>query len=69
VNDFDYNAAFARNLGWITEGEQAVLRAKRVAIAGRGGVDGSHLLTLTRLGIGAFSVADPDVFEPVNFNR
>jgi len=69
VDDFDYDAAFVRNLGWMTEGEQAVLRAKRVAIAGLGGVGGSHLLTLTRLGIGAFSVADPDVFELVNFNR
>jgi molybdopterin/thiamine biosynthesis adenylyltransferase len=34
-----------------------------------GGVGGSHLLTLTRLGIGAFSVADFDTFELENFNR
>ncbi len=30
---------------------------------------GSHLLTLTRLGIGAFTLADFDVFEIANFNR
>lgn len=66
---FDYGEAFARNLGWVTRGEQAALRGKRVAIAGLGGVGGSHLLTLTRLGIGAFHVADLDHFELANFNR
>lgn len=66
---FDYHAAFARNIGWVRSDEQIVLRAKRVAIAGLGGVGGSHLLTLTRLGIGAFHVADFDRFELANFNR
>lgn len=66
---FDYHVAFARNIGWVTSGEQVVLRAKRVAIAGLGGVGGSHLLTLTRLGIGAFHIADFDRFELANFNR
>ena len=46
-----------------------MLRKKRVAIAGMGGVGGIHLLTLARLGIGAFSISDLDVFELVNFNR
>jgi molybdopterin/thiamine biosynthesis adenylyltransferase len=40
-----------------------------VAIAGMGGVGGIHLITLARLGIGAFHIADPDEFELVNFNR
>tara|TARA_R110000823_G_scaffold210224_14_gene340580 strand:+ start:10187 stop:12148 length:1962 start_codon:yes stop_codon:yes gene_type:complete len=66
---FDYNAAFSRNLGWVTETEQQVLRGKRIAIAGMGGVGGSHLLTLTRLGIGGFAIADFDRFEIQNFNR
>lgn len=64
-----YNTAFSRNIGWVTQEEQATLRTKRIAIAGMGGVGGSHLLTLTRLGIGAFHIADFDVFEPANFNR
>jgi len=46
-----------------------MLRHKRVAIAGMGGVGGVHLLTLARLGIGAFHIADFDVFDLVNFNR
>ncbi len=66
---FDYARAFARNLGWITPQEQAVLRHKRIAIAGMGGVGGSHLLTLTRLGVGRFHIADFDRFELANFNR
>ncbi|CAA0123488.1 Molybdopterin-synthase adenylyltransferase [Halioglobus japonicus] len=66
---FDYHEAFSRNLGWVTETEQEVLRNKRIAIAGMGGVGGSHLLTLTRLGIGQFSLADFDQFELANFNR
>ncbi len=66
---FDYETAFSRNLGWVTETEQQILRAKRIAIAGLGGVGGSHLLTLTRLGIGSFNIADLDIFEQENFNR
>jgi molybdopterin/thiamine biosynthesis adenylyltransferase len=66
---FDYNSAFSRNIGWVTEAEQAMLRRKRVAIGGLGGVGGVHLLTLARLGIGKFSIADFDVFDIVNFNR
>ncbi|MFT4517694.1 MAG: molybdopterin/thiamine biosynthesis adenylyltransferase [Halioglobus sp.] len=66
---FDYHEAFSRNLGWVTKAEQEVLRNKRIAIAGMGGVGGSHLLTLSRLGIGAFSLADFDQFELANFNR
>jgi molybdopterin/thiamine biosynthesis adenylyltransferase len=64
-----YEAAVDRNIGWLTTAEQQVLRARKVAIAGLGGVGGSHLLTLTRLGVGAFHIADLDVFERVNFNR
>lgn len=67
--DFGYNKAFSRNIGWLTPPEQALLRNKHIAIAGMGGVGGSHLITLTRLGIGGFTVADFDSFELENFNR
>lgn len=66
---FPYDEAFSRNLGWVTEAEQARLRRTRVAIAGLGGVGGVYLLTLARLGIGAFSIADFDTFDYANFNR
>jgi molybdopterin/thiamine biosynthesis adenylyltransferase len=66
---FDYATAFSRNIGWLTEGEQHTLRNKRVAIAGMGGVGGFHLLTLARLGVANFNIADLDTFELANFNR
>lgn len=66
---FSYHEAFSRNIGWVTRAEQDVLRGKRVAIAGMGGVGGVHLLTLARLGIGAFHIADFDHFDLANFNR
>ena len=66
---FDYAQAFSRNIGWVTRQEQQILRGKRVAIAGMGGVGGVHLLTLARLGIGAFHIADFDRFDIANFNR
>ncbi len=66
---FRYDEAFSRNIGWVTETEQQWLKTKRIAIAGLGGVGGSHLLTLTRLGIGRFNISDLDTFELANFNR
>ena len=66
---FVYDEAFSRNLGWVTADEQQQLKGKRVAIAGLGGVGGSHLLTLARLGIGRFNIADFDRFAIANFNR
>lgn len=69
IDGFAYSRAFSRNIGWVTTQEQQVLRHKRVAIAGMGGVGGVHLLTLARLGIGAFHIADFDRFDIANFNR
>jgi molybdopterin/thiamine biosynthesis adenylyltransferase len=34
-----------------------------------GGVGGAHLITLARLGVGKFSIADADTFGCANFNR
>jgi len=66
---FTYETAFSRNIGWLTQNEQQSLRQKRVAIAGMGGVGGFHLLTLARLGVEKFNIADLDTFELANFNR
>jgi molybdopterin/thiamine biosynthesis adenylyltransferase len=66
---FNYEDAFARNLGWVTDHEQERLKRACVAIAGLGGVGGFHLLSLARLGVGRFVIADPDSFELANFNR
>lgn len=69
LHAFDYSSAFSRNLGWVTAAEQTTLRRARIAIAGLGGVGGAHLLTLCRLGVAQFNIADFDHFEVHNFNR
>lgn len=66
---FDYNAAFSRNIGWVTESEQQTLRTKTAAIAGMGGVGAEYLVTLSRLGIQNFHISDFDEYEVHNFNR
>ena len=60
---------FVRNIGLLSEEDQGRIERSRVAVAGAGGVGGVHLLTLARLGVGRFSIADFDTFEPVNVNR
>ncbi len=69
MQSFTYDEAFSRNFGWLTQPEQQQLRHKRVAIAGLGGVGGIHLLTLCRLGVGKFHLAEFDTFDLTNFNR
>lgn len=64
-----YATLFKRNLGLVTEAEQERLRNSRVAVAGLGGVGGIHLVTLARMGIGKFNLADLDTFGEVNMNR
>lgn len=66
---YSYEKAFSRNIGWLAGHEQEVLRHKRVAIAGLGGVGGVHLLALARLGVSNFNIADFDTFDLANFNR
>lgn len=69
THGWDYHIAFQRNLGLISDEEQETLRNSRVAIAGMGGVGGVHLATLARMGIGKFTIADPDTYEVGNMNR
>src|SRR5512132_1764422 len=66
---WSYEEAFSRNLGLISASEQTRLRESHVAVAGLGGVGGVDLVALARMGIGSFSIADPDVFEVRNTNR
>lgn len=67
--EFNYDVAFSRNIGWVTHQEQHLLRQKRVAIAGCGGVGGLHSLTLARLGVGKLNISDFDQFDIHNINR
>ena len=64
-----FSPEFNRNYGFWNEDEQRLLMSSRVAIGGVGG-DGYQLgLKLARMGVSAFNVADPEVFERENANR
>lgn len=69
ASTFNYDLAFSRNIGWFSEEEQQILKSKRVAIAGLGGVGSTHLLALIRLGITKFNLADFDEYACENTNR
>ncbi|MGB1198969.1 MAG: ThiF family adenylyltransferase [Thalassotalea sp.] len=66
---FNYEEAFSRNIGWVTDVEQQKLRNTKVAIGGLGGVGGDHAIVLSRLGIGKFHISDLDEYDVANFNR
>lgn len=69
VDGFDFDEAFSRNIGWVSQEEMQKLRHKKIAIAGMGGVGGIHLITLVRMGFCKFNLADYDHYELANFNR
>jgi tRNA A37 threonylcarbamoyladenosine dehydratase len=56
-------SAFSRNIGILTRGDMQIIARSRVAIAGGGGVGGSHATTLARSGVGRFHLADFDCFD------
>lgn len=64
-----YEKMTLRNIGIFTEEQQARLRNATVALAGVGGVGGVAAERLARMGIGRLRIADPDIYEPSNFNR
>lgn len=60
---------YVRNQGTISLGEQLVLAESTVAVIGSGGLGGTLILLLARLGIGQLIVIDHDVFDETNLNR
>ncbi|MFM9943283.1 MAG: HesA/MoeB/ThiF family protein [Hyphomicrobiaceae bacterium] len=66
---FDYQTFTTRNIGFVTEAEQAKLRAAKVFICGTGGMGGAALMALARTGVGHVTIADLDEFEVSNLNR
>ena len=66
---FRYDEMVTRNLGFVTAEEQARLRAATVFLCGTGGMGGACMMTLARIGVGHFVIADIDAFEISNLNR
>jgi len=67
--NFDYYSFTGRNIGFIDEREQQLLRQARVFVCGVGGMGGAALMALARAGVGKFVIADIDRFEVSNLNR
>ncbi len=60
---------YQRNLGVVSPSEQVKLLQSRVAIIGAGGLGGTVLELLTRMGIGQLMIADKDIIGDSNLNR
>jgi len=60
---------YHRNLGVVSLFEQAKLLQSKVAIIGAGGLGGTVLELLTRMGIGKLIIADKDLIVESNLNR
>lgn len=58
-----------RNIGWITEEEQALLKNSVIGISGCGGMGGQLGEKFARLGVGEIRIADCEVFDISNINR
>ena len=59
----------SRNIPALSEGEQAILAGKTVAVIGCGGLGGHLTELLARVGVGSIRCVDGDVFEESNLNR
>jgi molybdopterin-synthase adenylyltransferase len=66
---FDYYSFTGRNIGFVDEREQQLLRQARVFVCGVGGMGGAAFMALARAGVGRFVIADIDRFEVSNLNR
>ncbi len=64
-----YDLSFSRNIGIFHREEQLRLARATVAVVGTGGVGGNAAVTLARMGVGRFRLADFDTFDLVNINR
>lgn len=69
MSAFTYAEFTNRNIGFVTQAEQARLQQAKVFVCGTGGMGGAALMALARAGIGHFVIADLDGFEISNMNR
>ncbi len=63
------NKRYIRNIPAISEAEQEILKTKKVAVIGCGGLGGFAIEYLARLGVGEIIVVDGDSFDASNLNR
>ena len=64
-----FKRRYERNLGTVSPEEQQMLNGKMVLVAGCGGLGGTVIENLTRIGVGMITAVDGDVFDETNLNR
>ena len=69
MNPAFYAEMTTRNLGFVSEAEQARLKNGAVFVAGVGGMGGACVQMLVRAGVGRIAISDLDAFEVSNLNR
>ena len=67
--DAFYGELTKRNAPFISDTDQALLRKRKIGIAGCGSIGGASLEVLARMGAENFLLAEPDTFELNNLNR
>jgi molybdopterin/thiamine biosynthesis adenylyltransferase len=60
---------YVRNREILSARDQRILAKSRVSVTGAGGLGGSVILLLARIGIGRLVVVDHDIFDESNLNR
>jgi molybdopterin/thiamine biosynthesis adenylyltransferase len=60
---------YIRNMNSLSTDDQIRLLRSRVCIVGLGGLGGAVVETLARVGVGAMTVVDGDMFDESNLNR
>jgi molybdopterin-synthase adenylyltransferase len=66
---FNYDEFVGRNIGFVRPEDQKKISQAKIFIPGVGGMGGSALESLVRLGVQNFILADFDSFEISNMNR
>lgn len=66
---FSYEEFTTRNIGFVSEAQQARLRNATVFVCGTGGMGGACIMALARIGVGRLIIADLDTFAISNLNR
>ncbi|MEO6190399.1 MAG: ThiF family adenylyltransferase [Saprospiraceae bacterium] len=69
TNSYSYTEFTSRNIGFVTIGEQNILKNLRIFISGVGGMGSAAIACLARMGIENFIISDIDQFELSNLNR
>jgi hypothetical protein len=64
-----YPHRYLRNRDGISLQDQLKLAESKVAVVGAGGLGGTVIQLLGRIGIGRLTVVDSDVFDETNLNR